>query len=211
MKRTTLLLAILAAALIVALFYLLLFQPQRDALAEVEEQIAMQEQQQLTLERDLARLRSIREGAPEVESHLAASLAVIPREPALPAALRQLQLSADESGVTLQSVTTARPAQVTGAAEGLSSIAVTTQIQGSYFQLVDYLRRIEDPSITPRGLLWQSASVSRGEYPVLNLALTADMFVHLSHAAPAADDEDTAADGQTDADVELEPGGEEDL
>jgi Tfp pilus assembly protein PilO len=184
MKRQTVLLAVLAAILVVTLFWLLAYQPSRTELAEVQEQIAAQQQQQLQLEGELRRLQDVRLDAPGAEAALAAAEAVIPRDAALPAALRQLQVAADESGAVLRSVSTGRPAQVEGGTEGLSAISVNVELLGGYFQVVDFLRRIEDPAISPRGLRWASVTVAKDEHPTLAANLSGDVFTMLPSAPP---------------------------
>jgi Tfp pilus assembly protein PilO len=196
MKRQTLLLSILAAILTVALFWILLFQPKRAELADLEIDIAAEIDQQRLLEADLVRLRQIRETAPEVESQLAAAEAIVPRDAALPSALRQLQIAADEAGVVLQSVTTSRPTQVEGATPGLSRINVNVQLLGSYFQVVDFLRRTEDPAITPRGLLWNDSSLGKQEYPQLVASLGGTVYALLPSAPPAVPAEELDADAE---------------
>ncbi len=212
MKRSQVLLSILGAVLIVALFYVLLFQPSRERLAEVELETATEQQVQVELQQEIARLQSVREEAPEVEAELAAAEAIVPRDPALPAALRQLQLAADESDIVLQAVTTSRPAAIDGAPEGLSRIDVGLQLQGGYFQLIDFLRRVEDPAISPRGLEWSNASVLVDEYPDLTVALTGQLYAMIAvpvpdEPEPSAEDLETDAteddaDAESDADVE---------
>ena len=172
MKRSQVLLSILAGALVIALFYVLLWSPAREDLAELEQQIAAQQTQQQQLQQEITRLRAVRDEAPEVEAELAAAEAIVPRDPALPSALRQLQSAADESGLVLSTVSTSRPAAVDGSSDGLSSIDVNVQLGGGYFQLVDFLRRIEDPTITPRGLIWGSATVTVAEYPTLTVSMS---------------------------------------
>lgn len=212
MKRSQLILTVLAAVLLSALFFVLLYQPQREALAEVEAQIVLEQAQHVELQADISRLQTVREGAPEVEAELAVAGAIVPSEAALPGALRQLQLSSDESGLVLQSVTTGRPVLVVGASGGLASIDVNVQVEGGYFQVIDFLRRIEDPSITPRGLTWSGLTASRQEYPDLNISLSGRMYTlapELEAAAPAdpaAGPEGTegAEGAETDADPDAE-------
>jgi Tfp pilus assembly protein PilO len=204
MRRQHVALAVLAAILLVVLFWLLLWQPQRAELTEVEEQIAAQQQQQQQLGLELQRLRMIREEAPEVEAQLAAAEAVLPRSSALPSALRQLQLAADESGVVLQSLSASPPTQLPNASEGLSSIDVTLQLAGGYFQLVDFLRRVEDPSITPRGLRWGNATLTRGEYPTINIGLGGRMFAELAGPPPPPPEEQPATGEDADIEIEIE-------
>jgi Tfp pilus assembly protein PilO len=216
MSRIQILLSAVVAILLVAVFYVLLFQPAREEQAALLEQIAAEQTQQTQLNAEIGRLRSVRERAPEVEAELAAAEAIVPRDAALPSALRQLQLAADEAGIVLQSVTTSRPAPIEGAPEGLQAIAVNVQLVGGYFQAVDFLRRVEDPQITPRGLDWDSATVAvESEYPSLAFVLTGSLYAVIDSPAPpetAAPVEGEATDGEaTTEDVAGEDAGEEDV
>lgn len=206
MNRTALVLSALGAVTVVVLFFVLVFQPARDELAEVEDQIALEQGEQERLEVEIERLRLVREDAPNVEAELASADAIVPSEPALPALVRQLQSAADESGVTLTSVATGRPfALEEPPAEGLSAIDVNTEIAGGYFQIVDFLRRIEQPDITPRGLAWVSANVTRDDasYPELSVTLAGRAYAVVAvppppEAEPEAEPEDTGDEGEAD-------------
>ncbi|MTV25550.1 hypothetical protein FTX61_09035 [Nitriliruptoraceae bacterium ZYF776] len=206
MKRRTTVFAGLGAVLLVLAYFFLAFQPQRDALAEVEQQIQAQQDQQRLLEAQLTALRATREQAPEVEAALVAAEAIVPREAAVPAALRQLQTAAQDANATLRSVTSGRPEQVEGAAPGVSSLVLNVELRGSYFQILDTLRRLEDPTISPRGMLWLEVTLTKDDYPELVAVLTGRMFALLPEppappdaSAPADDaqagtDEDAATD-----------------
>ncbi|HSK21854.1 MAG TPA: type II secretion system protein GspM [Egicoccus sp.] len=187
MRRQTILLLGLAAVLVVAMYWLLLFRPQQVELADVRAQVDAQIAQQAQLEGQLVRLRGVRAGAPEIEAELAAIQAILPEDAALPPLLRQLQAAADDAGVVLQTITTTPPQPVVDAATPLSAVGVNLQAQGNYFQIVDYLRRIEDPAITPRGVLWESATVTRQAYPLLTVTLAAQVFAQ-QPAEPIAED-----------------------
>lgn len=204
MKRSQVLLAALGGVLLIALFFFSLYQPERERLAEVEAAIAAEADTQTQLNAEIARLRLVRETAPEVEAQLAAAEAIVPRDPALPAALRQLQLAADEAGVVLESVATARPVLVDGSGDGLSSIVVTVQLQGEYFQVVDFLRRVEEPSISPRGLVWSNASVGLDSYPDLAVSLSGNVFAVLEDLIPPVVDPDPV-EGEAGEDEEGRP------
>jgi Tfp pilus assembly protein PilO len=185
MKRSQILLSVLGAILIVALFYVLLMQPAREEVVALETQIAEEVVAQAGLTQEIARLRSVRDQAPEVEAELVTGEAIVPRDVSLPSALRQLQLSADDSGVVLQAVTTSRPIFVEDGPEGLAQIASTVQLVGGYFQIVDFLRRIEDPAITPRGVEWTGATLARGEeYPELNVVLDGALYAVIAVPPP---------------------------
>lgn len=207
MTRTALALSALGAVVVIVLFFVLVFQPARDELAEVEDQIALEQSEQDRLEDEIERIRLVRENAPGVEAELAAADAIVPRDPALPALVRQLQLAADESGVTLVSVATGRPVALEEPpAEGLSAIDVNTEIAGGYFQLVDFLRRIEQPNITPRGIAWANANVTRDDanYPELSVTLAGRAYAVVAVPPPPeaeveAGAADTGGEGEADA------------
>ena len=210
MKPVQIALSALAAILVVVLFWLLLWSPQQDELETVRDDIdaARDRQEVLAAERD--QLRAVRDEAPEVEAELAAASALVPSDPALPSALRQLQQAADEAGALLRAVSPGRPSQVEDADEGVSEIGVSVELEGSYFQIVDFLRRVEDPTITPRGLAWTELTVSRDEYPTLTGSLSGVMYTRLP-VVPGAepedepeDDPDAADDDDDDADVTVE-------
>ena len=202
MKRSQILLAALAAVLVIAVFYVLLFQPTREELAAIEVEVVAEQDEQVALTQEIARLQAVREQAPETEAELVAAEAIVPRDPALPAALRQLQLAADESGLVLQAVNTARPAALGDATDGLSTVNVDIQMVGEYFQVVDFLRRVEDPEIMPRGLTWSTASVARAaDYPDLTVSLVGSLYAAIAVPPPvseAAAENDTAAEDDTD-------------
>ena len=206
MTRIHFILAGLAALLLVVLFWLLLWSPQQDELASLSDEIEAEHDQQRLLAAELERLRTVRDEAPNVEAELAAAAAVLPRDPALPAALRQLQLAADESGASLRAVSPARPVQVEGADVGVSSIALTVQLEGAYFQLVDFLRRIEDPTISPRGVVWQEASIAPEDHPTLNATMAGVMFTRLPGPPdePPEGDEDAQVDDEDDDEAATE-------
>jgi Tfp pilus assembly protein PilO len=201
MKRQMILLVALGAVALVAAFWMLLWQPQRAELATVEESIAAEETAQVELQEELERLRTVREEAPTVVAELATAESVLPFDAALPSALRQLQAAADEAQLTLVAVAPARPAQIEGAEPGVASIAMNVQLQGSYFQVVDFLRRTEDPSISPRAMLWSNVAVTKDEYPTLTVALTGAIYAQLPAAPPPVDEaaaqDPEAAEGET--------------
>ena len=178
MNRQATLLGALGLILLLVLFYLFAWQPKNEELAEVRTEIDAAVAQQSLLETQIATLEGVRATAPEIESALAAAESLVPREAALPSALRQLQLAADDSGVVLFSIAPGRPVAHDTAPE-LARISLSIAAEGSYFQLVDFLRRIEDPAITPRVILFDNVSVSIAEYPTLGAALTGSMYAVL--------------------------------
>lgn len=197
MNRQTLLLVAVGAIAIIVLFYMFGWKPKADELAEVRAQTEDAIAQQSVLESQIANLESIRAVAPEIEAALAAAESLIPRDAALPSALRQLQLAADDSGVELVSIAPGRPAADPDVPE-VARISLSVNAEGSYFQIVDFLRRLEDPTITPRVVLLQNISVSGLEHPTLSIAMTGAMFAILP-APPAPEATAPATPGATES------------
>lgn len=192
MSRQAIMLVAVGAILLIVLFYLFGWKPKSEEIAEIQAQTEDAIAQQSVLETQIATLESVRASAPEIEAGLAAAEALVPREAAMPAALRQLQLAADDSGVTLVSIAPGRPVADLAIPE-LARIPVVVTAEGSYFQLVDFLRRLEDPTITPRVVLFENVAITVGEYPTLGAAFTGAMFAVLP--APPAPAPETTAPG----------------
>lgn len=191
MTRQTTLLSVLAAVLVIALWWLFLYSPGQDELAQLEDEIAAAETETASLQQRVAALEAIRARAPETEAAIAQLSSIIPDDPALSAALRQIVAAAEDAGVELDNVTTPRPAEV-DELSGLHSVSLNLTATGSYFQVVDFLRRLEDPAITARGIVFNSLTVTPTEYPLLTLALTGEMFAVLEPVPQPADETTTA-------------------
>lgn len=210
MNRQTALIAGLVVVLVLVLFWFFAWRPQSERIAEIETQREQVESQQVVLQQRINRLEQVRREAPQVEAEIVAMESVVPRELAVPSAIRQLQTAADDSGVELVSLTWERPTPVEGVAD-LNSLAVGAQINGGYFDIVDFLRRIEDPAITPRGFVWRSLAVAPLDYPTLNASLSGVMYAVLPPEAvsPPPPDQETEEDGEADVEVEVEEGGDQ--
>lgn len=178
MSRQAILLTAVVTVLVLALYWMFLLSPQRDELAEVNASIEAARLEQQSLTSQINSLREIRARAPEVEARLAATEALIPSDPALPALVKNLQRAADEAGLIMQSVSpgTPDPVSLEGLPAGAAEMSLSLEMTGSYFQIVDFLRRIEDPRITPRAILWDAVAVAEDDYPQLSLSLSGRMF-----------------------------------
>lgn len=201
MSRQSALLAMLAAILVVALWWMFLYSPGQDELASIEEEITATEDEAIALRAQVARLEAVRAVAPDIEADLAVLNSIVPTDPALAGALHQFQAAADDAGLTYDQVGTTRPVEV-DEASGLHTIGVSLNASGSYFQVVDFLRRVEDPAVVSRGVDVQNVAISPGEYPVLNVTIGATMYALLDPvpdpgAEPAPEEPAEPEDGAT--------------
>ncbi len=187
MNRQTLMLSALGVVVTLVAYFFLVWSPKNAEIADLHDQTEQAISQQGTIRSRIQALQEVRSRAPEIEASLAAAEAVVPHDAALPSALRQLQSAADDAGVELVSVSAGRPAAASGegTAAGLSQISMNVQVNGSYFQTVDFLRRIADPSITPRGVVWSATALAPSTYPTLSVSLSGTMYAVL--AGPPAE------------------------
>jgi Tfp pilus assembly protein PilO len=196
MTRTMVALSVLGAVLLTVVFWLLLWSPKQDELDQALVDIETVRSQQVQTESRILALEGVRERAPELEAEHVAGEAVLPRDAALPSALRQLQTAADEAGATLVSVSPGRPVAVEGGDATLGQIPVNVELHAGYFQAIDFLRRMEDPTISPRGLTWSNLDMSIDEYPTLIVTLAGQLYAQLpAPPAPAEEAQDPAEDG----------------
>lgn len=204
MSRQATLLSVLGVILVIALWWVFLYSPGQEDLQRLEDDIAVAEDERVELQTRINQLEQIRSSAPETEALIAQLGSIVPTDPALAGALRQIEAAAEDAGVEVQQLSTSRPALVSeeDADTGLHEISVSMSLQGSYFQFVDFLRRLEDPSITSRGLVFTSLSLSAAEYPSLTASISGTMFAVLDPVpevdpdeADPAQDEATADDG----------------
>jgi Tfp pilus assembly protein PilO len=208
MSRIAWLLTVLVGMLLLVLWWFLLWAPTAAEIDSVREETLAVESQTVTLRNRAAELRRVRERAPEAAAELAAADVLVPRDAALPSLLRQLQQAADDAGVRLTAVSPSRPAARDTSVGTVSAIQLGLTLEGTYFQVVDFTRRLEDPMLSGRGVVWTSLSLSRGELPSLNAQIGATVFTRGEVAAVEAPELADDGDGETDEDTADDDGGE---
>jgi len=165
-RRTELLVATAGIVLVLAVGTLLLVRPKQQAVAEAtaDRNSAIAESQAL---RDEVRaLEALKADAAVLRAKAELAKAEFPSTPNLPALVEALQDAAGQSGVDMVSITPAAPKASTVQPE-LAEIATGVNVRGGYFQIEDFLSRVEnlvkgaDPArVPPRSVLVQSVSVS---------------------------------------------------
>ena len=205
MTRVGWLLTGLLCVLLVVGWYFLIFSPTSEDIevvrADTERTLTEAEQQRARA----AQLREVRQRAPEAEAALNAGQTLIPEEPSIPALFRQLQQAADDAGVRLPTINPSAPSVVTVGGEEVTAIGVSMTLRGSYFQIVDLARRIEDPLLTPRALRWDAASLSPTDFPELTVSLSGQVYsrglVELPTIEPPPEEEPEDVDDANGDDV----------
>lgn len=204
MSRLGWVLVSLGCVLLVVLWYFLIFQPTSEDIEavrmETESTLAQAQQQRARA----AELRAVREAAPEAEAQLAAGQTVIPENASIPALFRQLQSAADDAGVRLTTITPSAPSAETRGDQEIATISVSMSVTGSYFQIVDLARRVEDPTLMPRALQWSSASLSPSDFPELSVSLGGTVFARGVEQLPTFDEPDEPVTDEEDEDEEAD-------
>ena len=187
MRFSAPLVAGLVALVLTVAFWFLLYKPARDQQAAVEAEIVTLEQQQSQLRTQIASLRDIESRQVEIRAALARLEEFIPSGPAQPTAIRQFQRAADAAGTEITSITFEEP-QVPDAAAGaapadtgepgttLANLPVTMTLEGGYFQIVDFFRRVEVD--VPRATLVETLDVVEADetFPSLEATWTGQLF-----------------------------------
>lgn len=201
---------LLAALLLTVAFWFLLYKPKAEEQSVLEQETADLQGQQATLRGEIAQLREIKRRQVEIRAQLARLRDYIPDGVAQPRVIRQLQVSADRAGVDITSVAFGEPA--VPASEGevaatpldtgdegtvLANVPVTMVLDGGYFQLIDFFRRMEVD--VPRALLVQEVSLAEAEdgFPTLTATWGGDLFTVLPMSVGGAEDADVAPDTGT--------------
>lgn len=212
---------IIAAVVALALgagFYFLLWQPKNDELDETLAETAELETRRGQLNNEIARLQEIQEREVEFRAALARLEEYIPSGPAQAQAIRQFQTTADAAGVTIVSVSFSTPSVVveappTGSPDTvLAEITVAMEVQGGYFQVVDFFRRLEVD--VPRAVLQQSVGMSAGPdgFPVLSTTWNGTLFTVIPDPDLVGGEpsEDEPAEEDLDADVDPDEADDDD-
>lgn len=206
------------AVVLVLLWYIALFSPASSDLNDTKDKVAAEQRNQQELKNDVARLKELSANAPQQQADLRALQAAIPQNPDLGQFILQANEIASSSGIQWLSISPNPPAASTGGGAN-STIAVSMQIEGGFFQLLDYLNRLEDLdrlvvvdsiNVTAGGGSGSGASGSSGSAsttsfdtgsgdgaPSLSVTLTGRMFTQAAAAASASGGTATAGGGTT--------------
>ena len=179
----------LGAVAIVAGGWFLVVSPKRAHAADLRAQAASQQQSNLQLQTTLATLKAQAKDLPAQQAKLAAVAAKIPSNSGMAALLRMLDAAAADTGVELVSVAPAAAAPVvpagagvqtagaaktaaTSSAAGLQAIPLALNVVGSYFQVAQYMDRLEN---LPRALRVAGFTLAPGANPVKDPAAQPSM------------------------------------
>jgi Tfp pilus assembly protein PilO len=133
--------AVLVVVVVLVAWNALIYGPAGDDLEEATEARDAAEQELATLDARLERLRDQAENQPERQALKEELSANIPELPQLETFIRSADDIRAQTGVDWISVAPAEPAP---GPTGISEIRMTIQLEGGFFQVQEYLKRLED-------------------------------------------------------------------
>ena len=142
MKRTGLILGVLAMLLVTALWWFFVISPTNTRIADAQDQLQSAEDNEVLLRTQLSRLKKIQENELTYRSAIGALDAAIPPTPQMPALIDTLAELAEDSGVEWESGTYGNPVEVED--EDYFEIPVNLTVKGQFFEVLGYLYGIAD-------------------------------------------------------------------
>jgi len=226
MNRKVVLIAVAAAIIVLAGWYALLWSPSKSDLDKAKERTEAAESQEQQLQAQINRLRDVQRSEPLRRAQLETLRTAIPDAPNLGQFILDVNDAATRAGIRFLSIapteprgtTTATTAATTTTTTGSggtttpttaattaptaslpAEIGLTFQITGGYYQVLDFLNRIDR---LPRLVVTDSINVSADQATgTLTVGVSARMFVRSIPAgfagAPATTTSTTAAGGAT--------------
>jgi Tfp pilus assembly protein PilO len=167
-RRQELVIAAVGALLVLVAATLLLIRPTRQATAEARaaRDAAVAESQ--SLRDQIKALEALKPKEAELKTEAELAKAEFPASPALPGLVDALQDAASQSGVELGTVAPTTPKAST-VNSLLAEITTTVNVNGGFFEIQDFLVRLEnlvkgsDPArVAPRSVLVQSVNLTTG-------------------------------------------------
>lgn len=142
MKRPLITLMLLAAFALIFGWNAVLLAPRESEANDVREEVAAAKAEEQALRASLAELRRLAGDSEAREDQLARFTRLIPPEPDLAGFIRTMNDVATSSQVDWSSLTPAAP--TTGVGGAPATVGLSIKVDGTFFQLLDYLRRIEN-------------------------------------------------------------------
>jgi Tfp pilus assembly protein PilO len=179
-RRQEVLLAAGCALLALVAGTLLLVRPKQQAAAEARADVNAAVADSQALGDQIRALEALKADEAALRARARQARAEFPATPSLPALVDALEDAASQAGVDLASVAPSTPKPLTERPE-LAEITTTVTVTGGYFQIDDFLAKVEnlvkgaDPGrVPPRAVLIRSVDVSGSGAPAAgSTAITA--------------------------------------
>jgi Tfp pilus assembly protein PilO len=202
MRTRVVAVGVLLGIVVLLIWNLLIFAPKGRTLSKVKKDAAAAQQLESQLRTQLTRLQEISHNGPEIAADLDKLSSAVPASPDLDGFILSANQIAVKSGVDWQAVS---PSVAQAGVTGPSVIPLTIQVKGGFFQVLDYLNRLEAMSrlVIVDGInLTAAAESTAGDVaatgpPTLSVTLTARMFTLAPPPPPAGTAPGSGSTGST--------------
>jgi Tfp pilus assembly protein PilO len=189
-KRGPLIAGVVAVALVLLLIFVLVL-PKLHAVSSAQSDLSAAEAQQQTLEGQKAALEDVKASAPDNKAVIASVERQIPPVADESGLILLLQNAATYAGLDLVTLTPSTP--TFDATTGLSTISVSVSASGTYFDVTEFMYRIETLpraakvtgiSLAPGAT--SSTTTTTSSIPTLQLSATVDVYTSDASAGPGS-------------------------
>jgi Tfp pilus assembly protein PilO len=183
-RRTVYILSGIALIAVVVAAWFLLISPLRAKIAETTAQVEAQQKNLATARAKLARMEETKQQAEKNQGRLIELSKMVPAQDELPSLLLQIQDLATESGIEVMSIA---PSAGAGGA-GFAIMSLGLQFSGTYFDVNDFIYRLEQLVAGPGRLLAvQNVNLALSGTPkaAVSPALTVTLTVQAFKTVPA--------------------------
>ena len=142
MNRRNLLLSVLAAFVVAAVWWVFFISPRNSDISDIEGQTQAAQDQELGLRAQLSQLQAIVDSELTYRAALGELESSIPENPDIADFIEAVNLLALESGVELTALQPAQPSTVEGA--DFFEIRVSMALEGQYFEVLGFLFGLSD-------------------------------------------------------------------
>jgi Tfp pilus assembly protein PilO len=184
MRNRAIALGVLGTLVILLIWNVVVFSPKGRSLSHAKKDTEAAQQVGAGLRAQLAQLEEISQNGPAIAAELDKLNTAVPASADLDGFILSANQIAVTSGIDWLSVA---PAVAQAGPEGLSVIPMSIQIKGGFFQVLDYLNRLESMGrlVIVDGINISGSTGATSGAPILSVTLTARMFTRAAPAPPA--------------------------
>jgi Tfp pilus assembly protein PilO len=142
MKRSTLLLILLGVILVTAVWFVFLISPKRSEISDINDQIDSAAVEKLGVLGEIAALEDIRDSELTYRRANAEVERSVPATPELATFIEDVNRLAEDTDVSVATLTPSPPGVVEG--QLFQALSITIEVQGQFFEILGFLYGLQD-------------------------------------------------------------------
>ncbi len=171
----------IAAAVLIAVGWLLLINPTNAYAEELRQQADATQTQLIAVQNKVQAMQADQANLPTYQAELARNQQALPPDSGVPAFLRQLEDAGRQVGAGVSNFNVGQPTPVEGAGAPVFALPITVTVEGKPGQLSSFLDQLQQ--VQPRAVLIETANMTSaasadgGRSDGMSLTLTLKVFV----------------------------------